>query len=375
MKKIISVAICIVIALSGLLIPASAATAQVVTAPNKTTFYQGVDWYYSDSTIVPAYDFDLTGTVVNYNGNEIKYNVFPWGGNMLVEPVDSWKVGENSVKIILDDFTNVYAPYTVYLVAIKKIEISQLPDKTTLVQGTDWDYDSLNYIKVNSDAISLDGAKIKVTYTDGETKILTYGVDVGIDWRVAVDDFSLGKNNIAVTYNGFSTSYQINIITNTVSSMSLKTVPTQTTYNYKTDWVYSANGYSIPNIHLEGLKVTVNYTGGLTDVLAYVDSPSRFKASFTSKIKLGENKVKVTIDSLYTVEFSVYVYGFGDVTLDGTINSNDALLVLKKSVGLATLNRTQTRYADVSNDGTINSTDALYILHRAVGKIDKFSAE
>ncbi len=376
MKKLISVAICILVVLSSFLIPASAATAQVVKQPDKTSFYQGVDWYYNGSTIIPAYDFDLTGTVVNYNGNEIRYHVFPWGGNMLVEPANgSWKLGSNNVNIILDDFDNVYAPSALTLVGIQKIEMNKNPVKTTLVKGTDWNYDALNYIKVNSGAISLDGAKIKVTYTDGTSKILTYGVDAGIDWRVSSDDFSLGTNKIVVTYSGYSTSYNINIVTNSVTGMTLKSAPTKTTYNYKNDWVYSGNAYSIPTISLDGLKVNVNYSSGSSEVLAYADSPNRFKASFKSALKLGENTVKVTIDSTYTVEYTIYIRAYGDVNFDGKINSSDALLVLQKSVGLTTLNSTQARYADVSNDNTINSTDALYILQKSVGKINKFAAE
>ncbi len=52
MKKISSlcaVILAAVIMISCLMIPASAVNSQVVRKPDKTTFYQGVDWMYSKS--------------------------------------------------------------------------------------------------------------------------------------------------------------------------------------------------------------------------------------------------------------------------------------------------------------------------------------
>lgn len=55
----------------------------------------------------------------------------------------------------------------------------------------------------------------------------------------------------------------------------------------------------------------------------------------------------------------------GDVDSSGKVNSTDALLVLKYTVGIEkTIN---TKYADVNNDGKVNSSDALDILKICVG--------
>lgn len=59
----------------------------------------------------------------------------------------------------------------------------------------------------------------------------------------------------------------------------------------------------------------------------------------------------------------------GDVNTDGKVNSTDALLVLKRSVGLpADLKDSST--ADINRDGKINSTDALIILKISVGLVN-----
>ena len=57
----------------------------------------------------------------------------------------------------------------------------------------------------------------------------------------------------------------------------------------------------------------------------------------------------------------------GDVNGDGTINSADALVILKYSVGTANLTGTYLSAADVNKDGKVNSADALKILKYSVG--------
>lgn len=73
------------------------------------------------------------------------------------------------------------------------------------------------------------------------------------------------------------------------------------------------------------------------------------------------------------VSFQAYVpYTLGDVNDDGTIDSADALLVLKHSVHLLDLDAVQQLAANVNKDNTIDSSDALLILRYSVHLIDKF---
>lgn len=59
----------------------------------------------------------------------------------------------------------------------------------------------------------------------------------------------------------------------------------------------------------------------------------------------------------------------GDVDNDGNINSSDALLVLRCSVGSITLSADQKTRADVDGNNAVNSSDALKILQYSVGQI------
>ena len=62
----------------------------------------------------------------------------------------------------------------------------------------------------------------------------------------------------------------------------------------------------------------------------------------------------------------------GDINSDKSINSSDALLALKHSVGKIKLTDTQLTAGDVTKDGKINSSDALRILQYSVGLISEF---
>lgn len=65
----------------------------------------------------------------------------------------------------------------------------------------------------------------------------------------------------------------------------------------------------------------------------------------------------------------------GDVDGNGTIDSRDAILVLRSIIQLEELNTDQLASADVTGDGTIDSRDAILILQRIINLIEKFPIE
>ncbi len=71
--------------------------------------------------------------------------------------------------------------------------------------------------------------------------------------------------------------------------------------------------------------------------------------------------------------FALYALGSsskaGDVDFDGAVTVEDALLVLRASADLNTLNAEQFKLADVTYDGKVNSVDALRILLYISGNI------
>ena len=65
----------------------------------------------------------------------------------------------------------------------------------------------------------------------------------------------------------------------------------------------------------------------------------------------------------------------GDINNDGDADAGDALLVLRYSVGLASLSEAQKLVADVNGDGDIDAGDAVLLLRYDAGLIDAFPAE
>ena len=62
----------------------------------------------------------------------------------------------------------------------------------------------------------------------------------------------------------------------------------------------------------------------------------------------------------------------GDANSDGHVDSSDALLALRKSLGMLNLGDAACFAADVNSDGTVNSSDALLILRYSLGIILNF---
>ncbi len=65
----------------------------------------------------------------------------------------------------------------------------------------------------------------------------------------------------------------------------------------------------------------------------------------------------------------------GDANSDGSINSFDALSIIRYVTGEINLTSAEIKAADVDLDGKVNSTDALYVLQFSAGIIDKFPAQ
>lgn len=85
--------------------------------------------------------------------------------------------------------------------------------------------------------------------------------------------------------------------------------------------------------------------------------------------------VTVGAASMLSVPGGASAARYGDIDGNSSVNSSDALAVLKHSVGASQLSDEALAFADVNADGTVNSSDALDILKYSVGIIDSFKAE
>ena len=81
--------------------------------------------------------------------------------------------------------------------------------------------------------------------------------------------------------------------------------------------------------------------------------------------------IKNTNEYIEPAEYSI----LGDVAVDGQINANDALAVLKHAAKVAVLDTNGMLFADVNGDKEVNANDALDILKYAAKMIPEFKGE
>ncbi len=204
-RSILSLTLAFLLAFSVIGTAAVAASVTVVKAPNKTSFYQGIDWSYNKSGKISLIggDFDISGTVLSYNSKTVEYTIGKWP-NMNTKPMSGqWVAGTNKMKIYCDDFpSGVYATIDVNLVEVDEIAVVSPPKKTVLIQDKDWILSKLNDVEFTE--LDMTGTQLKVTYTDGSVKTISYPQNQLIDWSVdpEIDSYSPGAATLYATFAG-----------------------------------------------------------------------------------------------------------------------------------------------------------------------------
>lgn len=213
-KRMLSLLFCMVILVSGFSVYASAADVTVITPPNRTSFYQGVDWDYNKSgKIIIIGSLDISGTVLEYNSKKITYNPNSmFGANMYVRSESgTWTTGKNTMRIFCDDFPGVYATVNVNFCKVKSVSLVSAPTKVDLVLNRDWKLGVLKDVEIST--FDLSGAKIKVTYDDSTSRTISYP-NSSMDWTVGdVDTLMPGKNTLYITFCGFTCGFNVNFLT------------------------------------------------------------------------------------------------------------------------------------------------------------------
>ncbi len=215
-KSFIALILAFILAFSCIGVCAVAASVSVAKAPNRTTYYQGIDWSYDKTGKISVIgNFDISGTALSYRGQTVEYTVDKWP-NMYSKADDGeWNVGKNTMRIYCDDFgTSVYATVNVNLVEVKSISLLTPPKKVFLVEGTDWNKSIIGDVEFKS--LDLTGLSLSVKYTDGTVKTISYPDNQLIGWSAPDTDNPQPGETITMyaTFGGKQTPFNVTFLRN-----------------------------------------------------------------------------------------------------------------------------------------------------------------
>lgn len=142
-------------------------------------------------------------------------------------------------------------------------------------------------------------------------------------------------------------------------ALTLNTAPTEQTL------VYLVEGSGLPT------EENLQYIGQSGTDAAFTLKPKELEAGKTYRVYVStQSKAPTEAASFSYGEKPTYT--LGDVDGSGTINVFDALMALKASAEVISLNATEQLAADVDKSGTVNVFDALMILKYSAEVIKSF---
>ena len=375
---------------------------QVTTLPTKLEYYE--------------YDtFDPSGMVVTAyfnNGTSEEVLDYTFGGYESIKP------SMKTVKICYKGQT-VSFPITVIPRPLRDISI------TPPIQ--------LKYLE-NKDKLDVTGGKLILTYNNGSTEV----IDLTAEMVGGFDNSEVGPQTLTVTYQGKTTTFEVEIIAKSLISITITKQPNKRTYIEGT--TFDSTGMELTLIHDNGTTetiptgwqeeydfsrpgeatVTITYGGRETVLPVTVVAKSVTEIAITAmpdKTRYLEGEAfdpaGLIITAYYdngaaervtdytiggydptpgaktitvsfgdcTAAFTVTVQAAdvgrptGDISGDGTVDTTDARLTLQYAVQKITLDESQLAAADVNGDGKVDTTDARLILQYAVEKLDRFPVD
>ena len=223
--------------------------------------------------------------------------------------------------------------------------------------------------RINGNTVNIGAITVKPLAEGGNFVKLTFDVlnkNVGssIPVTVRVSELYDGYYNTEIPYNEINGS--IKIIDESASApdtpAGLNSENVKDTYA-RINWsaVPNATGY---NIYVNNKKVNELPISGTFYDLTSLDADSVNSIQATALNSRGESEKSKILDVKTTK-----LIPSGDVTLDGNVQLNDAVICLQHVAKLLTLNSQESYYADTDGDSAVTMSDAVKIL-QIVARID-----
>ena len=176
-----------------------------------------------------------------------------------------------------------------HLKSMTGISVSKVPTKNSYTQ--------------NSSSLDLTGGEITVNYDDGSSeKVSLKNSNVKVS---GFNSSTFGVKTITVEYNGYKSTFNVEVVERKVKNISMGKIPTKTKYVV-----------GIEQLDLTGGEITVSYDDGSSDKINLKNN--KVKVSGFNNSKVGKNTITVEYAGLRT-NYSVEIIK----------NSNDKRIALE----------------------------------------------
>ncbi len=223
---------------------------------------------------------DLKGARLRINYNNNTYGVIDLPNNLVTtSALDNKTTGEKTITVT---YKNNQTSFKINVIEetlkVISIKVITLPTKK-------------NYIQNFENELKLDGGVLQVTYENNITRNISLtSEDIKTE---GFNNTKIGLNTIKVIYEGKETTFDIQIVSKSITGISLTTNPQKMEYiqNYE-------------NLDLTGGILTVNYNDNSHDTINLPNADVTH-SGFSNK-SLGANRITLSYKG-FTVSFNVQI--------------------------------------------------------------------
>ncbi len=224
----------------------------IKTKPSKTTYIQGESLNLAGGVLTLTYNDNTTETV-SMTDSKVTTSGF-----------NSTTTGTKTITVSYGGKSTTFT-VTVNAKTLSSISVKTKPSKTTYIQG---------------ESLNLAGGVLTLTYNNNTTETVSM-----TDSKVTTSGFNsttAGTKTITVSYGGKTTTFTVTVNAKTLSSISVKTKPSKTTY------------IQGENLDLAGGVLTLTYNDNTTETVNMTDS--KVTTSGFNNTTLGKQTITVSYE-------------------------------------------------------------------------------
>ena len=243
---------------------------EVSQMPNKTTYIQNYD------------ELDVTGGKIRLIYNDETTEEIDMTTDM-VSGFNNAELGPQTLTVTYEEKIAIFS-ITILAKQLNRIEVSQMPNKTTYIQ--------------NYDELDVTGGKIRLIYNDETTE----EINMTTEMVTGFDNTTVGPQTLTVTYAGETATFNVTILTKQLDSIEIAQQPNKTTYIQNYD-----------ELEVTGGKIRLIYNDETTEEISMTTEMIRGFNNTT----VGPQTLTVTYEGK-TATFTVTIVEEATAKLDKT---------------------------------------------------------